>query len=106
MTSLNTRRSLREEKHLEALPLWAQRLGRSDPLAQPPNWPSTPDAGMRLAVELSDFTHRQLIDSVRSQYPQASSDLVAKLAYDTLAAWERVRSSLRLGPRTPARGPI
>lgn len=97
-------RSAPEEKRLNVLPLWAQRFGRSSPFSQAPDWPSTPEEGLRCSIQLSDFGHRQLIASTRSEHPEASTDSIVTLAYNTLSAWEQVRSSLRLAPRIPSRG--
>ena len=93
-----------EEKGDNALPLWARRLGRPTPFSGPAKWPATPAEGLRLSIQLSDFGHRQLIASTRSDHPDASTDSIAKLAYNILSAWERVRSSLRLAPRNSLRG--
>ena len=96
--------ALLDEKANKALPLWAQRLGRSSPFSGPLSWPATPEEGLRQSVHLSDFGHRQLITSTQLQHPEASADSVATLAYNTVSAWDRVRSSLHLTPRNPSRG--
>lgn len=92
------------KKQQKTLPLWAQRLGRSSSPPQSLKWPPTPEEGLWQSVQLSDFGHRQLIASTRLQYPEASTESIAVLAYDTLSSWEQIRSSLRLQPRTPSRG--
>lgn len=103
--SSNTRvAALLDEKAHKALPLWAQRLGRSSPFSGPLSSPATPEEGLRQSVQLSDFGHRQLIASTQAQHPEASADSVAKLAYNTVSTWDRIRSSLRLAPRDPSRG--
>jgi hypothetical protein len=86
------------------LPLWAHRLRRSSPFSDQLRWPASPVEGLRQSIQLSDLGHRQLIASTRLQHPDASTDSVIKLAYDTLATWEQTRSSLRLPPRAPSRG--
>ena len=96
--------TLPEENGDNTLPLWAKRLGRSTPFSSPAKWPATPAEGLRLSIQLSDFGHRQLIASTRSEHPHESTDSVAKLAYETLSAWEHVRSSLRLAPRNSSHG--
>lgn len=95
---------LPDENTHKALPLWAQRLGRSSSFSKPLSWPATPEEGLRQSIQLSDFGHRQLIASTRLQHPEASADSVAALAYNTVSTWDRVRSSLRLAPRNPSRG--
>lgn len=95
---------LLDEKAHNALPLWAQRLGRSSPFSGPLSWPATPEEGLRQSVHLSDFGHRQLIASTQAQHPAASANSVATFAYNTVSTWDRVRSSLRLAPRNPSRG--
>jgi len=93
-----------EKKHLKALPLWAQRLGRSSRFSGSLSWPATPTEGLRQSIQLSDFGYRQLIASIQLQHPEASTSSITTFAYNTLSTWEQIRSSLRLVPRTSSRG--
>lgn len=80
------------------LPLWARRLGRSSLLSDSPNWPHTPEEGLRQSLALSDLGHRQLIEQCRTDHPESSLDAVLDLTYQQICAWQRLRSSLRFHP--------
>ena len=82
-------------KYQEALPLWAQRLGRSSLLSGSPHWPHTPEEGLRQSLALSDFGHRQLIERGRTDHPGISPDALFDLTYQQICAWQKLRSSLR-----------
>jgi hypothetical protein len=87
-----------QEQNEQALPLWAQRLGHSRLLSEPPNWPATPEEGIRQSLALSDLGHRQLMERCRTDHPGISLDAVHDLTYQQICAWQRLRSSLRFRP--------
>lgn len=96
--SMMSSTSLSQTKHQEALPLWARRLGRSSLLSGSPNWPHTPEEGLRQSLALSDLGHRQLIERCRTDHPGISLDALLDLTYQQICAWQRLRSSLRFRP--------
>ncbi len=87
-----------ETKYRESLPLWARRLGRSSLLSGSPNWPHTPEEGLRQSLALSDLGHRQLIERCHTDHPGISLGALFDLTYQQICAWQRLRSSLRFRP--------
>lgn len=90
--------SLSQTEQQKTLPLWARRLGRSSLLSDLPNWPHTPEEGLRQSLALSDLGHRQLIERGRTDHPGISLDALFDLIYQQICAWQRLRSSLRFRP--------
>ena len=79
----------------ENLPLWAKRLHHFSYISGPPNWPHTPEEGLKQSLALSDLGHRHLLDRARVDHPNLSIDAIHKIAYQQICAWQQLRSSLR-----------
>ena len=78
------------------LPLWAQRLRRTqrDPIFDATSWPASPEEGLLQSLALSDLRHRHWLASLRQAHPDKSAHEIEQLAYDSATTWQHVRNRL------------
>lgn len=77
------------------LPLWLQRLDRQAESLKFSSKPSSPAAGLRLAIDLSELGWRHIRARLRARYPGASERELHLLAYQQVKAWEKIRDRWR-----------
>ncbi len=80
------------------LPLGAKRLYRSSSISEQPNWPHTPEEGLRQSLALSDLGHRHLLERTRIDHQNLSLEAIHKITYQQICAWQQLRLSLRFRP--------